>query len=72
MRRQPIPADLGRLIDVTLDAGRALTPSGEIGLRYDWGNAETGFGLELGGQVQYSDPAWGLTLIGAIRGLLAA
>ena len=51
--------------------GRSLTPSVELGLRHDWGDAETGFGLELGGRVRYTDPAKGLTLEGAIRGLLA-
>ena len=51
--------------------GRSLTPSVELGLRHDWGDAETGFGVELGGRVQYSDPAIGLTIEGAVRGLLA-
>ncbi len=27
--------------------GRRLTPTMEVGLRHDWGDAETGFGLEL-------------------------
>ena len=43
----------------------------EVGLRHDWGDAETGFGLELGGRVQYADPALGLTIDAAVRGLLA-
>ena len=43
----------------------------EVGLRHDWGDAETGFGLELGGRVQYADPALGLTIEAAVRGLLA-
>ena len=30
-----------------------------------------GFGLELGGRVQYADPALGLTIEAAVRGLLA-
>ena len=51
--------------------GRRLTPTMEVGLRHDWGDAETGFGLELGGRVQYADPALGLTIEGAVRGLLA-
>ena len=51
--------------------GRSLTPTLEIGLRHDWGDAETGFGLELGGRVQYADPTLGLTIEGAVRGLLA-
>ena len=51
--------------------GRRLTPTMEVGLRHDWGDAETGFGLELGGRVQYADPALGLTIDAAVRGLLA-
>ena len=51
--------------------GRSLTPTMEVGLRHDWGDAETGFGLELGGRVQYADPALGLTIEAAVRGLLA-
>ena len=51
--------------------GRSLTPTMEVGLRHDWGDAETGFGLELGGRVQYVDPALGLTIDAAVRGLLA-
>ena len=51
--------------------GRSLTPTMQLGLRHDWGDAETGFGLELGGRVHYADPALGLTIEGAVRGLLA-
>ena len=51
--------------------GRRLTPTMEVGLRHDWGDAETGFGLELGGRVQYADPALGLTIDATVRGLLA-
>ena len=51
--------------------GRSLTPTMEVGLRHDWGDAETGFGLELGGRVQYADPSLGLTIEGTVRGLLA-
>ena len=51
--------------------GRTLTPTMEVGLRHDWGDAETGFGLELGGRVQYADPALGLTIDATVRGLLA-
>ena len=51
--------------------GRSLTPSVELGLRHDWGDAETGFGVEVGGRVQYADPALGLTVEGAVRALLA-
>ena len=51
--------------------GRSLTPSVEVGLRHDWGDAETGFGVELGGRLRYADPGRGLTIEGAVRGLVA-
>ena len=51
--------------------GRRLTPTVEMGLRHDRGDAETGFGLEVGGRVRYADPTWGLSVEGTIRGLLA-
>ena len=56
---------------VTWAGGRRLTPTVELGLRHDSGDAETGFGLEVGGRVHYADPALGLTLEGTVRGLLA-
>ncbi len=51
--------------------GRHLTPTVEVGLRRDWGDAETGLGIEVGGRVQYADPTLGLTVEGAVRGLVA-
>ena len=56
---------------VTWTDGRSLTPTVELGLRHDWGDAETGFGLEVGGRVRYADPRLGLTIEGAVRGLVA-
>ena len=56
---------------VTWADGRNLTPTLELGVRHDWGDAETGFGLELGGRLQYADPALGLTVEGTVRGLVA-
>ena len=56
---------------ITWAHGRSLTPSVELGVRHDWGDAETGFGLELGGRVRYTDPTLGLTIEAAVRGLLA-
>ena len=56
---------------VTWTGGRTLTPTVQVGLRHDWGDAETGFGLEIGGRVRYADPGLGLTVEGAVRGLLA-
>ena len=53
-----------------MDFGRgSLTPSVEVGLRYDGGDAETGAGVELGGGVRYA--ASGLTMDVRVRGLLA-
>ena len=56
---------------VTWADGRRLTPTVELGVRHDWGDAETGFGLEVGGRVSYADPTLGLTVEGTVRGLLA-
>ena len=47
--------------------GRTLDPSLELGLRRDWGDAETGLGLELGARVGYADPAAGLSMQGVCR-----
>ena len=40
--------------------GATLTPSLEMGLRHDGGDAETGFGLDLGGGIALSAPEQGL------------
>ena len=50
--------------------GGELTPRLEIGLRHDGGDAETGFGLDLGGGLAWSHPASGLTAEVSGRGLL--
>ena len=39
-----------------------LTPSLEVGLRHDGGDAETGLGLELGGGLAWSDASLGLSV----------
>ena len=44
-----------------LDGGGTLTPSLEVGVRHDGGDAETGAGLELGGGLSWTDPSLGLT-----------
>ena len=49
----------------------ALTPGMELGLRYDGGAAETGFGLEVGGGVQYADARRGVRAEARARTLLA-
>ena len=51
--------------------GEVLTPSLEIGVRHDGGDAETGFGLDLGGGLALSDPKRGLQAELRGRGLLA-
>ena len=54
-----------------LEGGGALTPSLEMGLRHDGGDAETGTGIEVGGGLSYTDPATGLTVDAKARGLVA-
>ena len=49
-------------LGVTLGAAGVLTPSFEVGVRHDGGDAETGIGLEVGGGASYVYPPWGLTL----------
>ena len=63
-------------VRVALEAERSyesergvLTPSAEIGLRHDGGDAETGTGVELGAGVRYE--AGALTIEGQVRTLLA-
>ena len=51
--------------------GGELTPKLEAGLRHDGGDAETGFGVELGGGLAWNDPALGLSLDLSGRTLLA-
>ena len=56
---------------ILFDGGFTLTPSLEIGVRHDGGDAETGFGLDLGGGLALSDPKRGLQAELRGRGLLA-
>ena len=49
--------------------GARFTPSGEVGLRLDGGDAETGTGVEAGAGVRYT--AGALTIEGQVRGLIA-
>ena len=53
------------------DGGGSLRPTLELGLRHDDGDAEQGFGLELGGRLAWSSPGSGLRLEGTVRGVLA-
>ncbi|MXX07032.1 MAG: hypothetical protein F4Z71_09750, partial [Gammaproteobacteria bacterium] len=51
--------------------GGDIGPRLETGLRHDGGDAETGFGLELGGGLVWNEPRLGLSLDVAARTLLA-
>ncbi len=45
-----------------LEHGGHVTPRFEIGARHDGGDAETGFGVELGAGLSWSDPGMGLSM----------
>ena len=47
---------------IAMEGGGSLMPKVEIGARHDGGDAETGFGVELGGGIAWTDPAIGLSL----------
>ena len=61
------PIGLG---DPGAGSGATLTPSFETAVRHDGGDAETGFGLDLGGGLALSAPASGLEAELRARGLL--
>ena len=52
------------------DGGASLVPSVELGMRHDGGDAETGFGADIGAGLAWSDPARGLSADARARGLL--
>ncbi len=56
---------------IELAGGQTLTPTLEVGLRHDGGDAETGAGIEVGGGLRYADPALGLTVEAKARTLVA-
>ena len=56
---------------IGFDGGATLTPGLEIGVRHDGGDAETGFGLDLGIGLALGDPERGLQAELRGRGLLA-
>ncbi len=56
---------------MALESGGSLTPKLEIGARHDGGDAETGFGVEIGGGIAWSDPKLGLSLDVSGRTLIA-
>ena len=52
-------------------SGASLVPKLEVGARHDGGDAETGFGVELGGGIAWTDPSLGLMLDLSGRTLIA-
>ena len=48
----------------------SIVPSFEIGVRQDGGDAETGFGADIGAGLAWSDPAQGIEAEIRVRGLL--
>ena len=56
---------------MALEDGASLVPKLELGARHDGGDAETGFGVELGGGLAWSAPALGLSLDVSGRTLIA-
>ena len=54
-----------------LAGGGTLTPSVELGVRHDGGDAETGTGMELGAGLGYADPSRGLDMALRVHGLAA-
>ena len=55
---------------IGLGGGAVLTRSLELGVRHDGGDAETGFGADIGAGLELSDPARGLSAEVRARGLL--
>ena len=56
--------------DDALGKGATVTPRLAIGVRHDGGDAETGFGADIGGGVTLAAPAQGLTVSLEGRGVL--
>ena len=52
--------------------GGTLTPTMEVGVRHDGGDAETGYGADIGAGLSWSDPARGLSADVRARGLARA
>ena len=48
-----------------------LVPRFEIGMRHDGGDAETGFGTDIGGSLAWEHPSWGLSAEIQARALLS-
>ncbi len=67
MRRMRLGTEVSR--EQVFASGVSLTPWGELGLRHDGGDGETGAGLELGGGLRYLNREAGLTVEGHGRWL---
>ena len=50
--------------------GATLTPTMEVGVRHDGGDAETGYGADIGAGLSWSDPERGISADVRARGLL--
>ena len=59
------------MLPVQLADGSVLTPGFEIGVRHDGGDAETGFGTDIGAGLAWADPKRGLAAELRGRGLLS-
>ena len=57
--------------EYALDDGARVSPSGELGVRWDGGDGATGAGVEVGGGLSWTGPGRGLTLEVDGRWLLA-
>ena len=55
---------------IMLEGGAALTPSLEVGVRHDGGDAERGFGADLGAGLTFTDLSRGLTFDVSARTLV--
>ena len=53
-----------------LSSGGGVTPSLEVGVRFDGGDGATGAGVELGGGLRYANPGGNLSVSGNVRTLL--
>ncbi len=69
MRRLRLSTEASR--EQVFSSGASLTPWGELGLRHDGGDGETGAGLEAGGGLRYRNPEAGWIAEGYGRWLAA-
>ena len=60
----------GTWLGIGTQGGGSFAPSLEVGVRHDGGDAETGFGADIGAGVAWTDPSRGLKAVLAVRGLL--